>query len=549
MLRIFRGLKKLRPGQKIAPISILCRGESVNREALFAYANGRFLVDEQLQFDRRFLKFNVDALCDVVAATDVEPSPIAAIEKREGGFSKALLMKKKNGKEVLAKLPLPLAGPPSLATASEVGVLEYVRKHTNIPVPRVLSWSSDRSNPVGSEYIIMEKAAGIPLFQQWGVMKEFEKLELIKNLTRLEAQLSGISFPSYGSLYLRGSARHSKHHILDESIDPSNSFCIGPSCDRSFDSNTTSNLTLPRQSFDSGPWNTISSFGTAIAKRELSRLTTGRLNRQPIFYHGTMEEQTQLLKFTTDIMQMLDLHPILRQVSQPTLWHTDLHMGNIFVAPDDPSQIVSLIDFQSISVLPLFLQAQWPIFVKPPQNYVKGLVHPKLPDDFDDLDNESKTIALQEWSQAKLAKAYEVSNYLENRLAHNAMNIPRVFRELFIRCGEISDVGVLPLRECLIEIYQNWSNLGFTRQCPFKFSAEEISLHEQQFAEYQSWHDVQTMAQECLDTDAEGWIAPQIDIMKKKRQNKELLSLYIEHMAGEKSPEEVKKMWPFLDDT
>ncbi|GAQ03979.1 hypothetical protein ALT_1300 [Aspergillus lentulus] len=120
----------------------------------------------------------------------------------EGGFSKALLMKKENGQEVIAKIPCRIAGPACLTTASEVGVLEYIRKHTSIPVPRVLSWSSDSSNPVGAEYIVMEKAAGVPLFQRWADMAEIDQLELIKNLTKLEAQLSSIQSPAYGGLYL-----------------------------------------------------------------------------------------------------------------------------------------------------------------------------------------------------------------------------------------------------------------------------------------------------------------------------------------------------------
>ena len=109
-------------------------------------------------------------------------------------------------------------------------------------------------------------------------------------------------------------------------------------------------------------------------------------------------------------------------------------------------------------MLPAFLQAQWPIFLKPPRNYPKGIVHPKLPEGFDGLEEESKSLARLEWSQAKLAKAYEVSTCLEDTAAYDAMNVPRVFRELFIRCGEISEVGVIPLRECLIEIFQS----GFT---------------------------------------------------------------------------------------
>lgn len=244
-------------------------------------------------------------------------------------------------------------------------------------------------------------------------------------------------------------------------------------------------------------------------------------------------------------MRMLDSHPTLTQAAQPTLWHTDLHMGNIFVAPDNSSRILSLIDFQSLSVLPLFLQAQWPAFLRPPLNFTRGLVQPKLPDDFNQLDEEGKSAALQEWTQSKLAKAYEVSTFLEDRAAHDAMNIPRVFRELFIRCGELSEVGPVPLRECLIEICQNWSSLGFAGQCPYSFSDEEINTHERQFAEYQTWNDVQQLAQECLDTDAEGWVAPHLDIAEKRKQNKELLSMYIQRMAREKSPDEARAMWPF----
>lgn len=154
------------------------------------------------------------------------------------------------------------------------------------------------------------------------------------------------------------------------------------------------------------------------------------------------------------------------------------------------------------------------------------MVKPELPDDFDQLDEDSKEIAFREWSQAKLAKAYEVSTYLEDRAAHDAMNIPRVFRELFTRCGETSEVGVIPLRACLIEIFQNWSRLGFSGECPYSFSEAEIQAHESQFDEYQTWHQVQELARECLDTGAEGWIHPDLDIAEKRRQNRELLAVY-----------------------
>lgn len=295
------------------------------------------------------------------------------------------------------------------------------------------------------------------------------------------------------------------------------------------------------------PGDTLSSFGISIAQRELIQISNGGPRNQLSFYRGTVDQQTQLLEITMRLMKLLDSNELLRKVCQPTLWHADLHMGNIFVSPDESSKIVSLIDLQSTSVLPAFLQAQWPVFLKPPQShdYVKGIFKVKLPENFDQLDEESKAIALREWSQVKLAKAYEVSTYLEDRAASDAMNIPHVFRELFIRCGEVSEVGIIPLRTCLIEIFQSWSELGFSGECPYSFSQGEIDEHERQFAEYQAWHEVRALAEECLDTDSDGWIAPQLDINEKRRQNEELMAMYIEKVAGERSAQEAKAMWPF----
>jgi hypothetical protein len=67
-------------------------------------------------------------------------------------------------------------------------------------------------------------------------------------------------------------------------------------------------------------------------------------------------------------------------------------MGNIFVSADDPSKIVSLIDWQSVSILPAFLQEKWPVFLQPPANYPGGLVIPKLPDDFENLESNDKAL-------------------------------------------------------------------------------------------------------------------------------------------------------------
>jgi hypothetical protein len=130
--------------------------------------------------------------------------------------------------------------------------------------------------------------------------------------------------------------------------------------------------------------------------------------------------------------------------------------GNIFVSETEPSKIVCLIDWQSISLSPLFLQARWPVFLEPPDDYVKGFVHSQLPSNFESMDEGDKELATYKFKQTSLTKAYETSTFLKNRGAYSAMNVPRVLRELFVRCGEVFEEGVEPLRACLIEISQSW---------------------------------------------------------------------------------------------
>jgi hypothetical protein len=140
----------------------------------------------------------------------------------EGGFSRALLLHKEDKSEIIAKIPFPIAGPPKYTTGSEVAVLQYrmlstfiymlcvltkvpitVHAHTRVPVPKILAWSCDASNPVGAEYIMMEKAPGVQLFERWDKISERDKFGLVRQLTKLEGEMAEIRLPASGSLYRR----------------------------------------------------------------------------------------------------------------------------------------------------------------------------------------------------------------------------------------------------------------------------------------------------------------------------------------------------------
>lgn len=152
------------------------------------------------------MRFNVDELCAIAASADGEHSPIQAIEKIEGSYCKALLMRKENGSEVVAKIPYSNAlyddsGTPRFMTESEVTVFKYcisplctgrwvnmtdeppVHMHTQVPVPKVLVWDADHSTDVGAEYIIMERASGVQLNKVWDRMSDLERFDLVDDLT------------------------------------------------------------------------------------------------------------------------------------------------------------------------------------------------------------------------------------------------------------------------------------------------------------------------------------------------------------------------------
>lgn len=239
--------------------------------------------------------------------------------------------------------------------------------------------------------------------------------------------------------------------------------------------------------------------------------------------------------------------PKLLDKSQPVIWHTDIHMGNIFVSEDDFEKVTGFIDWQNTSINPFFLQARWPVFLNPPSDYQEGQVMPSLPENFKQMDDEGKEIALYNKAKATWSKVYEVANFLNNRRAWRAMQAPTPLKELFRRCGETWDEGIVPLRATLIDVFLNQKDFGFAHGVPsLDFTQEQIASHGQDFAAYEEWHEMRRLVKDMLDTDDEGWIAPGRDLGEIKSRNKMLLDHYISEMTSNKSSEEVERMWPFL---
>ncbi|GIZ49875.1 hypothetical protein CKM354_001289300 [Cercospora kikuchii] len=387
----------------------------------------------------------------------------------------------------------------------------------------------------------MDKAPGVQLNKVWADMPDYDHFVFIKNLCALESQLAAIEFPANGSLYLRKSMRSSDSSVLlRPSADPDGRFCIGPSCDRAWHE-------AKCHVGAKGPWSDLTAFGSALVHREASRIRctcatqeTGKLSS------GSLASNSAILRLAEQVMGLISLDSLPGRFSTPTLWHSDLHLGNIFVSEEDHTKIVSVIDWQSVVVSTLLCQVRFPIFLDVPEDYEIGGPVPQRPNNLDQMDEDDRILAEHEHKQACMAKAYEAASGFKNKEVYKALQLSSHFKDLFERCGEASEEGVMPLRACLIEISKVWNELGLEGACPIDFTAEELEGHEREFEEYNKFQKIRAIARECLDTDSEGWLPPGTDVELKRRQNKELMELIMKRSAEYgMTADEVRRTWPF----
>jgi hypothetical protein len=65
-------------------------------------------------------------------------------------------------------------------TASEVGTVHLVREHTSRPMPRIYVYDVSSKNEIGHEWILMEKANGVPWQKACSHISVFQHQEVAK---------------------------------------------------------------------------------------------------------------------------------------------------------------------------------------------------------------------------------------------------------------------------------------------------------------------------------------------------------------------------------
>lgn len=113
------------------------------------------------------------------------------------------------------------------------------------PAPKVLAWNSRvESSAVGAEYIIMEKAEGIPLRHAWNSLALSEKLKVLVQIFDLMKVWLARPFPGYGSLYYAADVPGTSLPVDAPALD--RQFAIGPATGRDWYDSGRQNLKCDR---------------------------------------------------------------------------------------------------------------------------------------------------------------------------------------------------------------------------------------------------------------------------------------------------------------
>jgi hypothetical protein len=142
--------------------------------------------------------------------------------------------------------------PRRLAVASEVATMDFARAH-GLPTPQVLEYAIDE-NPVGSEYILMEKLPGRPIGDAWFDLSEQQRLQVLHDIVKLESKIFNIQLPASGSIYYARDLKPDTPKVSMPGVD--DQFCMGPYTGLRWWFGKRENLEIDRgpRTYHSRPW-------------------------------------------------------------------------------------------------------------------------------------------------------------------------------------------------------------------------------------------------------------------------------------------------------
>ncbi|RAL11755.1 phosphotransferase enzyme family protein [Aspergillus homomorphus CBS 101889] len=394
---------------------------------LVEYTSGRFLCALRLHPLRRI---KVEALAQAVCHPARRTvSDLPSITKfAEGGFNRVLQATFADGYTILARIPYNSTVPEGVAVPIEAATLGLLRP-CHIPVPRVLGYSQDHKNAVGTAYLLLEKLEGIPLSDQWFGMDNKNRVKIMN-----------------GSFYYRKDLDLSQHAIPISGqpvVPSSDQIVIDPTAQHQWWYKERALLDIDR-----GPWDSFSACFEVPAQHEAKFCRQSGKPRLHVERYLRELHNFQLPKPENHIRllaQYLKLAPYLvlpssHRLSRPVLRHPDLTLNNILL--DSSNNIIGNIDWQHAAL------------------------------------NQSEQESIRETRRTRIVHFYYAALTLRQMPDHS---------NIFNRAGAPWEGDPLSLEYVIHKVYKHWpmslvdedaTSSVTPRGCPIGFTEDEIQRCE-----------------------------------------------------------------------
>ncbi|KDQ15325.1 hypothetical protein BOTBODRAFT_108923, partial [Botryobasidium botryosum FD-172 SS1] len=487
-------------------------------EDFYRCTTTRWLYNEDKQLALRYVKFNVPEL-QKVATDAVGARACLSMEPiREGSYNKMFLLTFDNGREAIARIPCPIAGPAHLTVASEVATLDFARTRLKLSVPKVLAWSSRVSKAtynVGAEYIIMEKIPGIPLADRWdGIQGPQTLYPTISAVVDIEKKFSAVRFSQIGSLYIKEDVEpHLQQRRLYAADVPddesSEKYRVGPTLQRVFWRGERMDMDLDR-----GPWPDTLSYARALVQCEQQWIKTyarPRSSDDPFRVSDEEESLSMHLELLNNFMSTVPSVIPDSEANDLVLWHTDLHDGNVIVHPETLA-INGLVDWQHLWIGPRFLRATFSRIFAYERGKVDLNATPVLPPNLKELPVEEQAEIKLQYNLAARHMLYlgavKKADPLHYRILTKAYF--RVLVILFITASRSWSDTSTALRHPLMQFSVNWTDwLGPDVPCPLSFTDDEIETHQLRYEQAQRYLYSGQILSEALEIGPDGSVNPE----------------------------------------
>ncbi|KAF3004365.1 hypothetical protein E8E13_009823 [Curvularia kusanoi] len=272
----------------------------------------------------------------------------------EGCFNKVYDVQCGSDTHYIMRIALPVH--PRAKVLSEVATIEYVRQHTNIPVPKILQFDASHVNELGFEWMLMDVVPGTQLNKLWKSMTWLKKELIVRKVVALMVQLFRKRFPVMGNLYPTG----------ESNTFNTPQFRQGEVVQLTFFWANHLKFNVDRGPFlSSEQWMRVSLDLQIQAADDPVAVVPGPFDDDDEEDEDAVEnEQLRAAQLINRGRRLINLLPKIFPAGEPeafTLYHHDLHEDNIFV--DENCELSGIIDWECMLTAPLWAACKIPKFL------------------------------------------------------------------------------------------------------------------------------------------------------------------------------------------